>query len=313
MGGGARSLRVAGSHDRHDDLRELEEPRERDLGGAGAARRRDLGENVVAPERADPSRPPERRVRQQSDAGLNAAIDEPAPERAVVERGERDLDRGERCELERLVELLAGDVRHADIADETLVEQAAERADGRRPGCARIRYVHQVEVDRTPVERLEARLAVRPQCLCAPVRHPATAVAAHAALRDDPDPIRRPGLPEHASDEPLVVTELRLVAPVRACRVEHRDPCREGRRDRPLRSLGVALPVGRETHAAEPDPRLVGIEPRRHGGQVATNASATSVGRTIQTPTARTMAIAAKFRERSLGAAPQFPMSSQTA
>ena len=93
-----------------------------------AARFRDGRQCLLASERPRATWPAERRVRDQRDAGLGAPLDDSAPERAIVEHAQRDLDRRDRRELERLVELAAVHVRHADPLHEPLVDEASERA-----------------------------------------------------------------------------------------------------------------------------------------------------------------------------------------
>ena len=110
----ARRLRTAGAGDRDDDGRKAEQPRER-------LRRVDP---------PGPLRPAERRVRDQRDPELRAALDDAAAQRTVVEGRERDLHRRDRRELERLVQLAAVDVREPDATDE---------ARRRRVGRARAR------------------------------------------------------------------------------------------------------------------------------------------------------------------------------
>ena len=107
---------------------------------------------------------------------LLAALDEPAAQRAVVEDAQRDLDGGDRHELERLVELVAVDVREPDARDHALVEQPAERAHGGAPRRAGIGRVEQVEVDRRG-RRARLRLASQSaqDRLGAAVRDPAAA------------------------------------------------------------------------------------------------------------------------------------------
>ena len=71
------------------------------------------------------ARAAERRVRDHHDPGLATPLDDASADRPVVEQAQRDLDRGDRCELERLVELSAVDVRHPDAADELARRRAA--------------------------------------------------------------------------------------------------------------------------------------------------------------------------------------------
>ena len=116
---------------------------------------------------------------------LGAALDHAAAQRAIVERAERDLHGRDRRELERLVELRPVDVRDAHAPHEPVVDEPRQRAQRRPPRRPRIGRVEQVEVDRQAVERREARLAVGPDRLRAPVGQPAAARPRHAALGHD--------------------------------------------------------------------------------------------------------------------------------
>ena len=77
----------------------------------GGRRSREL---VAASQRAGAARAAERGVGDQRQPELGAARDHPAPQRAVVERAQSDLHRRDRRQLERFVELGAGDVREPD-------------------------------------------------------------------------------------------------------------------------------------------------------------------------------------------------------
>ena len=125
-GSGAYGFRAARARDRDDVRSEVEQPGERDLGGGGAEALRGVGQRAVAiGEAGGAARSSERGVRDHGDAELRAALDDPAAERTVVVEAQRDLDRRDRHQLDRLVELAAIDVRHADALDHVLVEQAA--------------------------------------------------------------------------------------------------------------------------------------------------------------------------------------------
>ena len=192
-GGGTRRLRSPRARDRDDGRGEIEEPGERDFGRSRVARGRDLGERLLAGNSARPSRPAERRVRDQRETLLDAALQDSASKRAVVEGTERDLDSRDRRELERLVQLAAVDVRDAHAPHQAFVDETAERADSRSPRRAGIGRVDEVEVDRQAVQRGEAPLAVAADRLRASVRDPPAAHACHAALRDD---ARAPSAPQ---------------------------------------------------------------------------------------------------------------------
>ena len=151
---------------------------------------------------------------------------------SVVEGAERDLHRGDRRELERLVQLVAVDVADADPRDEPLVDELRESADGRAPRRPRVGRVEEVEVDREPVERGEARLAVGADRPRAAVGHPGAAGPRHPALRHDPRGLGGIARAQGMSEEPLAVPELVLSPPVRPRRVEHGDPRCHRRRDR---------------------------------------------------------------------------------
>src|SRR5262245_63016851 len=107
----------------------------------------------MAREPAGAPRPAERRVCDDRNAALEAALDDSAAESAVVEDAERDLDSRDRRELERLVELHAIDVRETDPPHEALVDEPGECAHGGSPRRPRVRRVDEVEIDLEPVER----------------------------------------------------------------------------------------------------------------------------------------------------------------
>ncbi len=201
-GRGARGLRTARARDRDDDRRQGEQPGERNLLGGRCPCRRDLHERRVAGEACGAPHAAERRVRDERDPPLLAALEHAASSRAVVEQAQRHLHRGDGSQLERLVELRPVDVRHADAAHEAVTHEPRKRAHRRPPGRARVGRVDEEEVDRKPVERLEARLAVGADRLRTAIRDPAAAGPRHAALRDDAG-IRaaeqpRPGAPRCA-------------------------------------------------------------------------------------------------------------------
>ena len=173
----------------------------------------------------------EGRVRHHCDPFLRAPVDDAPAQRAVVERAERDLDRRDRRQLERLVELPAVDVRETDAADETVVDEPRERAHRRAPRRARIRRVQEVEVDRQPVECGETRLAVGADRLRSAVGNPGAAGARHPALRHDPRALVRATRTQRSSEQGLVVA-------VRARRVEDGDAGIQPRR----RSSRARLP-----------------------------------------------------------------------
>ena len=114
-------------------------------------------------------------MRDHRDSGVDAPLDHPSAQRAIVEDAQGDLDRRDRRELERVVELSAIDVRHADPLDDALLDQAREGADRRSPRRPRIGSVEQIQIDLDAVQSDSARFAVTANRLGAPVRHPAAA------------------------------------------------------------------------------------------------------------------------------------------
>ncbi len=162
---------------------------------------------------------------------------------------------------ESLLELRPAHVGNADVPDEPVFGEPRERPHGRPPRRPRIRRMDEVEVDRQAVERVEARLAVRPDRLRPPVRRPGAVRPRHAALRHDSSGRVRTARPKGACQQPLVVTKLFCAAPVCMRSIEHRDAGARRRCDGLQRALVVALLVGRETHAAEPDAELVRSRP----------------------------------------------------
>ena len=178
---------------------------------------------------------------------------------------QRHLDRAHRRELERLVELRAVDVRETDGAHEPLLGEPRERANRGTPRRPRVGRVDEVEVDREPVQRLEARLAVRADRLGTAVRDPCAGRTRHPALRHDPRARLGAAATERTGQQPLVVTELGRVPRVGVGGVEHGDARRGGRCDRLDRQLLVPLVGRREAHAAEADAELRVVEPGRSG------------------------------------------------
>ena len=260
-GGRPRGLRAPGPRNRDDAGRETEEPGERDLFRVHVEPVCDRDELRAARQPGRAARAAERRVRDHHDPGLATPLDDASADRPVVEQAQRDLDRGDRCELERLVELSAVDVRHPDAADELLVDEPRQGSDRRPPRRPRIGRVGQVEVDREAVERREARLAVGADGLCPSVGHPCAADPPHAALRHDPRFCPGAAAAEPAGEQPLVVAELPFAVAVRPCGVEDRDAGLGGGGDRVERTLLVAVRVRREAHAAEADAELRGAKP----------------------------------------------------
>ena len=181
------------------------------------------------------------------DPALDASVDDSAAKRAVVERAHGDLHGCDRRELERLVQLASVHVRDPDARDEAVVDELRQSPDGRAQRPSRIGCVEDVEVDRVPVERGQARLAVGPKQARPAVRHPRAARSRHASLRDDPGSF---DAAERASQE-------RLAPFVGTRRVEEGDPRVDSRGDRLER-------VRLQAHAPEPDAKFVGPEPRVH-------------------------------------------------
>ena len=172
-GGRPRRLGASRAWDRDHDGGQSEQPGERDLGRRRTERARDLGQRLLATAQpASTARPAERGVGDHRDAQLLAALDDAAAESTVVVGAERDLDGGDRDELDRLVQLPSVYVRDPGALDQALVEEPAERADGGPPRGARVGRMDQVDIDRQALERVEARLAVGEDCLGAAVRYP---------------------------------------------------------------------------------------------------------------------------------------------
>ena len=167
-------------------LAETEQPGQGYLRLARVACACHVDEPFVLRQSPDPTRATERRVGDERDPELAAAIHDPAAERAVVEDAQRDLHCGDRREVDGFVQLRAGDVADADSPDEAVVDEPRERADGRAPGRPRIGCVQEIQVDLEPGERLQARLAIGPDRLRATVRYPRAVGSRHSTLRHDP-------------------------------------------------------------------------------------------------------------------------------
>ena len=110
-----------------------------------AASSTSAGSRARRPARRDAA---ERRVGDQRDPELLAALEHTAPHGTVVEQAQRHLHRGDRSELERLVELPAIDVRDADVPHEPVADEPRERAHGGAPRHAWVGRVDEKEVDR---------------------------------------------------------------------------------------------------------------------------------------------------------------------
>ena len=261
-------LGAPGARDRDDSGRDVEQPGQRRLGRGGRRGVGGLGKIGAAAESAGAARSAQRRVRDQRDPELLAALDHAAAQRAIIVHAQRHLDGGDRGEGERFVELVAVDVGNPDPRHQALVEQARERADGGAPRRPVVGRVDQVQVDREAVERGQARLAVAQDRLRATVRDPGAARAGHAALGDDP-PTGARGR-QRPRQQPLVVAELRLAAAVRVRGVEHGDP---GLRARRRSSRRRARRRGRPRSTCACSPGRCGA-PRRRARQDGSGARA---------------------------------------
>ena len=151
---------------------EIEQPGERDLGRSSSTGRRDRAKRRFPGQAAGAAGSAKRRVGHDDQPGLEAALDDTAAERGVVERAQRNLDRRQRSELERLVELRAIDVGDADARSQPVFVDPSERANRRPPRNSRVGSVQQIEVDRQAGERGQARFAVSPEGAGPPVRYP---------------------------------------------------------------------------------------------------------------------------------------------
>ena len=252
--GRACGLRPTGARDCDHVRAEAEQPRERDFGGCRVVRLGDLAEHRAAGEARCAARPAERRVGDQRETRLGASLYHAAAERLVVDHAEGNLYRGDRSELECLVQLTPVDVREPDVRHQTVLEEPGERAHRRAPRRSRVGSVEEVEVDREPVECLEARLAVRADGLRAAVGDPGPGWSRHTALCHDARSHVGAAPAQCTGQQPLVVAELVLSEPVRACGVEHGDAGASSGRDGRERLLLVPVGVRRQPHAAEPDP-----------------------------------------------------------
>ena len=278
-GGRARGLGPPRPGDRARWPARAEQPGERDLGRGGAARARGgVGQRARGgPSAGGAARAAQRRVRDQRDAELLAALDQPAAQRAVVVDAQRDLDGGDRRELERLVELVAVDVGQPDARDQALVEQPGERADRGAPRRAGIGRVDQVEVDRQAAERgsgsprSRRRIALaRPSGTQPP---PGRVIPPLVTIRAREAAPRR--LSARASSRSLWPSSV-VTAAVCARGVEHGDAGLERGGDRLAGELLVAVGLGRQAHAAEADAELRGVEP---GGRVRPQSVRGRLGR----------------------------------
>ena len=174
-----------------------------------------------------------------------------------------DLDRGDRSELERLVELAAVHVRERRRATRGRRRRAARaraptsatasagraRGGGRGRSGARRAPRGSPRSPRGSPSRGRRGPRPRPVASCRPSSRSAR--------------VRRRRTPQRAGEQPLVVAELSVRPYARAVSNTVMPGADRGR-DRRERSLLVPVGVGREPHAAEPDPQLAGAGPGRH-------------------------------------------------
>ena len=165
------------------------------------------------------------------------------PRRApVVEGADRDLHGRDRRVLEGVVQLRAVDVAHAERADEAVVHEPRERADGRRPRRPRIRSVEEVEVDRQPAR--------------APRGSPRSRRGSPS--RDRPGPMRRRASPSRPSSRPARLSTPRSA---RASSASLPSYARAVSKTVIPASSAAAIvsvvPAPSEPHAAEADAELV--------------------------------------------------------
>ena len=213
-------------------------------------------------------------MRENRDPQLGATLDHASPQRVVVERADRDLDRGHGHQVECLVELPACHVREPHPACETPFAEPRQRADRGAPGRPRIRGVEEVQVDRETVEGIEARLAVRTNRPGPAVRDPTAADPRHPALRHDARRRRGAHPPQAVREEPLVVAELVVAEAVGPRGVEDGDSRLHGRGDRREPARLVPLCIRRQPHAAEADAELGRSKPWRAQATERTRGSA---------------------------------------
>ena len=211
---GQQRLDARRARDRHDQRRQLPQPRERDLEGRRGVTRRELDEHRVAREPRAPVAPAERPIREQRDLLGEAARRDPVPKAVVVEHAQLDLHGVDLGEAERLLELAQAHVGEADPFDRPVALERGKRADARGERHARVGRVELVERDALDLERTSARGARGDQAPGAAVRQPAAVGPGEAALRRDQhgSPVALPR-GERASEEPLVVAHFgRVVA-----------------------------------------------------------------------------------------------------
>ena len=165
---------AARARDRDDDRGQVEQPGERDLGRRHAepARSRPSARRRASALHA--ARPAERRVGDHRDSELVRSARR-CRRGARGRRGDRarHLDRADRDEVERLLELRPVDVRESGVADSRWSSRRASARTGGSPRRPRVGRVDQVQVDRQAAERGEARLAVARERLGTAVGHPA--------------------------------------------------------------------------------------------------------------------------------------------
>ena len=262
-GGRARGLRTARSRDRDQGWRESEQPRQGDLRRGCTVRLGNAQQRRVAHQAADAARPSQRGVGDHDDSRAGAVLDEASAECGVVERVERDLHRGDRGDVERLVQLATVDVGQPDVPHQAVLEETAQRAHRGRPGRARIRCMDEVEVDAQAVQGDEAGLAVAGDRAGAAVRDPSAAGPRHATLGDDAGGCRGAAAAQSAGQQRLVVAEVGSSVTVGARGVEDGHARVGGGRDRGQGTVLIAAGIGGQAHAAQPDAELGGAQPAR--------------------------------------------------
>lgn len=238
-----RRIRPARPRDRDHRRREVEQPGERDLGAGRTVLVRDRGEWFAPSQAARTSRAAERRVGDHGDPCLHAAFDQTPTNGAVVVRAECRLHCCDGSRSEGLVQLRAIDVGEPHPTDQALVAQSGQGADRGPPRRARIWRMDEVEVDRKPVEGLEACLAVRADRAGTTIRDPAAAAAGHAPLGDDASARVRAAVTQCTGNQFLVVSDIAWADPVRPSGVEHGHACLDSGLDRRHRDRLVAVAV----------------------------------------------------------------------
>jgi hypothetical protein len=257
VGQGTDGLDPSGPRQRDDRRRQIGQPGQGHLRGSRAVAAGQVAQNRVALQATAAAGATQRSVGQHADPLGHAALDDAVPEAGVLPGADLDLHPGDLDDGERLLELRQRDVAQADLPDLPLALERRQRPDAGGQRRSGIDGVELVDVDPRDAEGAQAGLAGRRQVAGTAVGDPPAGRPGQPALGGDADSrgVAAPGR-ERATDQPLVVANLRGVPTVGVGSVQERDARVERRLEDGQGPLLVALGLGRKAHAAHRQRRL---------------------------------------------------------